>query len=137
MNTHRLTSAAIIALLGLVAGPCAAQSTHFDVEVGYQTVNVDGDENLYRTQINQDDGFVLRGLSINHIDPTGEAGFVDNFRIDAAGFGGNPAGTFRLRTLEDMREPSWHPAACLDSYLLTDAKVVEGWPLRPAPCCPG
>ena len=50
---------------------------------------------MYRTQINQDDGFVLRGLSINYVDPK-SGGFADNLRIDAAGFGGNPAGSFRL-----------------------------------------
>ena len=48
------------------------------------------------TQINQSTGFVLKGFSLNHIDSSGDAKFADNFRIDAAGFGGNPAGRFRL-----------------------------------------
>lgn len=98
MNTRQLSFVAIATILiGLWAGSVRSQSaTHFDVEVGYQTVDVDGDEDLYRTLINQDDGFVLRGLSIHHIDSSGEAGFLDDLRIDAAGFGGNPAGHFRL-----------------------------------------
>jgi hypothetical protein len=97
MNTRLFAPIAIAALvLGLGASTAAAQSTHFDIELGYQGVDVDGNEDLYRTQINQRDGFVLRGLSIHHINPTDEAKIADNFRIDAAGFGGNPAGRFRL-----------------------------------------
>ena len=70
---------AALALAVLAAPQVQAQSTHFDIELGYQWVDVGGDENLYRTQINQQSGFVLRGFSLNHIDSTGDAGFADNF----------------------------------------------------------
>jgi hypothetical protein len=80
----------------LVVPHAQAQSTHFDIELGYQWVDVDGDEDLYRTQINQQSGMVLRGFSLHHIDPTGDAKIADNLRIAASGFGGNPAGRFRL-----------------------------------------
>jgi hypothetical protein len=98
MNRITITfvAATIIALVGFATPNAEAQSTHFDVELGYQWVDVDGNEDLYRTQINQSDGFVLKGFSLNHIDSSGDAKFADNFRIDAAGFGGNPAGRFRL-----------------------------------------
>jgi hypothetical protein len=86
-------AASMLSLGGVTA---TAQSTHFDVELGYQFVDVDGNEDLYRTQINQRDGFVLRRLSISHIDPTGDAGFADHVRVDASGFGGNPAGRFQF-----------------------------------------
>ncbi len=97
MNMRYLTAVAVTLILGAFAGPDAlAQSTHFDIEMGYQWVDVNGNEDMYRTQINQDEGFVLRDFSLNYTDPTGDATFVDSFRIDAAGFGGNPAGRFRL-----------------------------------------
>ena len=79
-----------LAVLGF-APPAFAQSTSYDIEVGYQSVDVEGNEDMFRTQINQDDGFVLRGFTINLIDPTGEMGIADRLRIDASGFGGDPA----------------------------------------------
>ena len=75
MKTLRLSIAAFCLL---AASPMAvAQSTSFDIELGYQWVDVDGDENLYRTQINQQDGFVLRGFSLNHTDASGDASIAD------------------------------------------------------------
>jgi hypothetical protein len=96
MTTRRVSLvAAALALAVLVCPLASAQSTSVDIEAGYQWVDVTGNEDMYRTQIDQDDGFVLRGLTINYVDPK-SGGFADNFRIDAAGFGGNPAGSFRL-----------------------------------------
>ncbi len=96
MTTRRVSLvAAALALAVLICPLAAAQSTSVDIEVGYQWVDVTGNEDMYRTQIDQDDGFVLRGLSINYVDPK-SSGFADNLRIDAAGFGGNPSGSFRL-----------------------------------------
>ena len=94
MKTLRLSIAAfsIIAAASMVS----AQSTSFDIELGYQNVDVNGNEDMFNTQINQDSGFVLRNLSINFMDPSGDSGFADRLRVDAAGFGGNPAGRLRL-----------------------------------------
>lgn len=78
------------------ASVALAQTTSFDIEVGYQEVDVEGSEDMFNTQINQDSGFVLRNLSINFVDPSAEPGFADRLRVDAAGFGGNPAGRLRL-----------------------------------------
>lgn len=86
---------ALTALTLLGAAPLAAQTTSFDIEAGYQTVDVNGNEDLYRTQVNQDEGFVLRNLSFTILDPKAE-GFFDRLRIDASGFGGNPSGRFRM-----------------------------------------
>jgi hypothetical protein len=95
--TPRRASLVAVALASAVLAcpPASAQSTSVDIEAGYQWVDVTGNEDMYRTQIDQDDGFVLRELSINYVDPT-SGGFVDSLRIDASGFGGNPAGRFRL-----------------------------------------
>ena len=97
MNTRRVSLAAVALALAVIVSPLAeAQSTSIDLEAGYQWVSVTGNEDMYRTQINQDTGLVLRGFSLNFVDPTSSASIADNIRIDAAGFGGNPAGSFRL-----------------------------------------
>jgi hypothetical protein len=94
MHTLRL----VIATFFIIAASSTvvAQSTAFDIEIGYQNVDVSGNEDMFKTQINQDSGFVLRNLKINYIDPSGESGFADRLRVDASGFGGNPAGRLRL-----------------------------------------
>jgi hypothetical protein len=97
MNTNRLSIAAFVLLLVAVWAPqVAAQSTSFDIELGYQQVDVNGNEDMYRTQIDEQDGFVLNNLTINLVDSSGDAGIADRLRVDASGFGGSPAGRFRL-----------------------------------------
>ena len=97
MNTYRLSITACALILVAAWAPSAtAQSTAFDIELGYQEVDVNGNEDMYRTQINEDDGFVLRNFTLNFVDPSGDAGIADRLRIDASGFGGSPAGRFRL-----------------------------------------
>ncbi|HSN56096.1 MAG TPA: MtrB/PioB family outer membrane beta-barrel protein [Candidatus Sulfomarinibacteraceae bacterium] len=96
MNTHRIAIAAFACILATLGPLAFAQSTSFDIEVGYQSVDVEGNEDMFRTQVNQDDGVVLGGFTLNFVDPSGGAGFVDHLRVDASGFGGNPAGRFRL-----------------------------------------
>jgi hypothetical protein len=96
MNTHRLSIAAITCIVVVWSVTTSAQSTSVDIELGYQGVDVTGNEDMFRTQINQDDGVVLRNFSINFVDPSGNGGFADHFRINASGFGGNPAGRLRF-----------------------------------------
>jgi hypothetical protein len=93
MNILRLSFATFFIIA--VSSMAVAQSTSFDIELGYQNVDVNGNEDMFKTQINQDSGFVLGNLSINFVDPSG-GGFADRLRVDASGFGGNPAGRFRL-----------------------------------------
>ncbi len=97
MNIYRLsiTACALILVASWVPS-AAAQSTGFDIEFGYQSIDVSGNEDMYRTQIDEDDGFVLRNFTVNFVDPSGDAGIADRLRIDASGFGGSPAGRFRL-----------------------------------------
>ena len=97
MTTSRITVTAC-ALASLVLWPLSAvaQTTFVDLEVGYQSVDVSGNEDMYRTQVNQDDGFVLNTLSVVLIDPDDEVGLFDRFRVDASGFGGVSAGRLSL-----------------------------------------
>jgi hypothetical protein len=97
MMKHTITIVALSVALIVLGGPdAAAQSTFADIEIGYQWVDIDGNEDLYRTQINQDDGFVVRNFSLNFTDSSGDASVADNLRIDASGFGGSPTGRLRL-----------------------------------------
>jgi hypothetical protein len=105
MNTRRVSLAAVALALAVIVSPLAeAQSTSIDFEAGYQWVSVSGNEDMYRTQINQEEGVVLRGFSLNFVDPSSEASIADNIRIDAAGFGGNPE-RFLPPSAEGQRVP--------------------------------
>jgi hypothetical protein len=77
--------------------PVAAQEVFTDLEIGYQWVDVSGNEDMYRTQLNDDNGVVLNTFSLTLADIDASTTWFDRFRIDASGFGGNPAGSFRLQ----------------------------------------
>lgn len=101
MSTPRIAVAAF-ALASVLLWPLVAdaQSTFVDLEIGYQTVDVSGNEDMYRTQLNQDDGFVLNTLSLVLVDPEDSSSLYDRFRIDASGFGGSPNGRLSLTSEE-------------------------------------
>lgn len=97
MNTRRVSLATVALALAVLVSPLAeAQSTLIDLEVGYQWVSVTGNRDMYRTLINQDDGVVLRDFTLNFTDPSSGASVADSIRIDASGFGANPAGSLRF-----------------------------------------
>ncbi len=97
MNTRSISIAASLLLsVVLVAVPAAAQSTFGEAEFGYQWVDVSGNQDMYRTQLDERDGFVLNDLSLAVLDTDGTIGVFDQLRIDASGFGGSPTGRFRL-----------------------------------------
>lgn len=77
----------------LIAAPLHAQMIPFDAEVGFRWFDVSGNEGMYRTQINERSGFLIRRLTIN----TGDiVSVVDRFRIDVSDLGTGPAGSLRL-----------------------------------------
>jgi hypothetical protein len=84
-------------LVDLIAwvGSVAAQTTRTTLELGYQWLDVSGNQDMYRSQVNEDDGFVLRNFSLTTDKPTG-TGVFDRLRINAEGFGGSPQGRFSL-----------------------------------------
>jgi len=95
LRTLRILSCAVAALvLASLAG--AQTSTQVTVEAGVQVVKVDGNEDMYRSQINESDGLVLQRLSFSMFDTSGKATVLDRFRLEASGFGGRPAGRLRL-----------------------------------------
>jgi hypothetical protein len=90
--------AVLILAVALLLAPAAAsgQAIPLDLELGYRFVDVEGNEDMYRSQINEREGLLLRSLTFS----TGNVGgsFLDFLRVDAADLGIGPAGRFRLET---------------------------------------
>lgn len=88
----------LLACLVVVAsgGSAFAQSTQFSLELGYQWLDVSGNRDVYRSQVNEDDGALLQGLSLMTIDTSKGGKPFDRIRVSAAGFGGSPQGTFHV-----------------------------------------
>ncbi len=91
------TRAILLALLlAAVAGaPALAQTTQFDLGIGYQWDDVSGNEDVYRTQVKGKEGFLLDTLSLTMTDPKGE--LFDRMTVDAAGIGASPDTRFRAQ----------------------------------------
>jgi hypothetical protein len=95
--TMKHTLPVVLCAMLAAAGPIAAQEVFTNLEVGYQWVDISGNEDMYRTQLNDDNGIVVNDFSLTLVDLDGSTSWFDRFRIDASGFGGNPAGSFRLQ----------------------------------------
>src|SRR5271169_563514 len=97
MRTHRsaFLAAVLVSTLGS-SGVARAQAIPFDLEVGYRFLDVIGSEESYRSQINEREGFLVRGL---HLGTDGKSeGFpiLDHLRIDGSDLGAGPAGSLSL-----------------------------------------
>jgi hypothetical protein len=86
----------IAALLLFAAGAMAAQTTPLEITFGYRFLDVTGNRDEYRTQINEHEGLLLRSLTFATADFEGRVGFLDHFRVDASDLGVGPAGALRL-----------------------------------------
>lgn len=80
----------------LLAGVAAAQTT--ELELGLRWVDLSGNEAMYRSQINEREGFVLRSFLFS--SESGDQ-FLDRFRLSATDMGTTPAGAFRLEAAKD------------------------------------
>lgn len=76
-----------IALL-LVASAAVAEVIPFTAEVGYRWVNIGGNMGLYRTQINERSGLLIRTFSM----------YTPELRIDSTDLGVGPASSLRIET---------------------------------------
>ncbi len=82
--------------LALLALPLAAQPVQrHQVELGVQSQDISGSTDVYRSQINEDEGLLLRGLTYTLNRPEGD-GFLTRFHVDAAGFAASPNGRLRV-----------------------------------------
>ena len=84
-------------LLLLAAFAVQAQTVPIDLEFGYRWTDIEGDENLYRSQINERDGLFIRSLTMLTTDFDGKASTaLDHFRLDITDLGTSPSGALRL-----------------------------------------
>jgi hypothetical protein len=83
--------------MGLLLAPAAVsgQAIPLELEVGYRFVDVDGNRDMYRTQINDREGILLRSLTFSSGTISGNP-LVDSLRVDAWDLGAGPAGRLRL-----------------------------------------
>jgi hypothetical protein len=91
MNTRTLARWLSLPLL-VVAAAAFAQAP-IDIEVGYRLTNIGGNEDMYRTQINERSGFLIRAFTMQGVS---ETSLVEHFRIDANDIGTGPAGVLRV-----------------------------------------
>ncbi len=88
----------LLLLLALAAMRVSAQTVPIDVEIGYRWLDLKGNEDMYRTQINEDSGLLLRSFTLSTVDFNGSTSLIDHFRIDASDLGAGPAGSLRLES---------------------------------------
>ncbi len=93
---RRLLSTMLAGGLLATAAARASGQTPVEVEFGYRFLDVSGNRDMYRSQINDRQGFLLRSLSMTTDDFGGKTGLFDQLRFDATDLGTGPAGGFRL-----------------------------------------
>ena len=75
----------------------AKDSIPYDLEVGFRILHISGNEDMYRTQINERSGPLLRSFTLLTTDlGGGSSKLFDRFRVDAAELGVGPAGSLRI-----------------------------------------
>src|SRR5262245_30487669 len=94
---RRLSRLALVAAGALVCGAARllAQAVPVDIELGYRFVDVSGNDQEYRTQINDRPGVLLRSLDFTGT-PQMFGGLLDTLQITGSDIGAGPAGQFRL-----------------------------------------
>ncbi|HET7710449.1 MAG TPA: hypothetical protein VFL80_00825, partial [Thermoanaerobaculia bacterium] len=95
----RLRRTCFLLSLMLVAAAATAQMTPIELEFGYRWLDLKGSRAMYRSQINEQDGFVLRSLTFHLLSPESGATLVDSLRFDATDLGLGPASAMRLEAM--------------------------------------
>lgn len=86
MTMRKMLLPLLLVLLFIGAGATAQTIPPMDIEIGYRWLDLEGNEGMYRSQINERSGLLLRALSVSTPD----------FRIDASDLGVGPAGSLRV-----------------------------------------
>ncbi|HUJ12164.1 MAG TPA: hypothetical protein VL284_00110 [Thermoanaerobaculia bacterium] len=81
-----------ITVLVLSATTLAAQTPPFDIEAGFRFLDLKGSGDMYRTQINERSGFLIRSLTLAGNEGT----FADFYRVDVSDLGVGPSGSLRV-----------------------------------------
>ncbi len=94
MSAKRILLAGLLPAL-LLCGGVAAQDVPLDVEIGYRFSDVKGNEEMFKSQLDEEDGLQLRSLTWG-VGDIRDSNFIDHFRLDAADLGAGPNGLLRL-----------------------------------------
>lgn len=90
----RMLAVLVLASVALAA-PLAAQSLQYDLAIGYQWLTLEGNQDVYRSQTGEKEGFRLDSLDLLLTDTKGAPGY-DRLRIVAAGLGSGPDRRLRI-----------------------------------------
>jgi hypothetical protein len=75
----------------------ASDRLPYDLEIGFRTLNVSGNKGMYRTQINEQSGLLVRSFTLLTTDlGGGSSRLFDRFRVDASDLGAGPSGSLRI-----------------------------------------
>jgi hypothetical protein len=96
MNMKRFVAKLLSLPIMAIAFVAQAQSVPFDLEAGYRWLDLKGSSQMYRTQVNERGGLLIRSFTMSTSDFEGHTSLVDRFRIDASDLGSGPAQSFRL-----------------------------------------
>ena len=97
MNMKRFVANCFLSLPILAIAVAAnAQMVPFDLEIGYRWLDLNGSSQMYRTQINERGGLLIRSFTLSTSDFEGHTSLADRFRIDASDLGAGPAQSLRL-----------------------------------------
>lgn len=94
--TTRSRTTWMLFVAALIASAAAAQSIPLEVEIGYRWLDLGGSNAMYRTQINERAGFVLRSLTYHSVASNSGTTWADSLRIDADDIGTGPLSALRL-----------------------------------------
>jgi len=91
------TTSRLLAALVLLLAPALAfsETMPLDLEAGWRFVSVLGNQDMYRTQINERQGFLVRSLTLTP-NLADKDGMLDTVRLYANDIGAGPNGAIRL-----------------------------------------
>ena len=92
MNSRFFAMWLALALVLFAVG-AQAEVIPFDLEVGYRWLSLSGNEDMYRTQINERSGLLIRSFSLTSSDADG-----GRYRLEASDLGTGPAGALHFVT---------------------------------------
>ncbi|MEA2165489.1 MAG: hypothetical protein QOK37_3616 [Thermoanaerobaculia bacterium] len=96
MNIKRFVANWLSLPILAIAMTAQAQVVPFDLEIGYRWLNLKGDQGMYRTQINERSGLLIRSFTLATSDFEGHTTLADRFRIDISDLGSGPAQSLRM-----------------------------------------
>jgi hypothetical protein len=96
MNMKRFVASCLSLPILAIALAAHAQTVPFDLEAGYRWLDLKGSNEMYRSQINERGGLLIRTFTLSTSDFEGHTSLTDRVRIDVSDLGSGPAQSFRL-----------------------------------------